>query len=61
MSQVLASLEISDPPENNDPPKKEALKLISLLKYNGYDRYPEQTLHWSERDDPLKVAKEEGC
>ena len=48
MSQVLASLEISDPPENNDPPKKEALKLISLLKYNGYDRYPEQTLHWSE-------------
>ena len=45
MSQVLASLEISDPPENNDPPKKETLKLISLLKYNGYDRYPEQTLH----------------
>ena len=41
MSQVLVSLESSDPPENNDPPKKETLKLISLLKYNGHDRYPE--------------------
>ena len=43
MSQVLANPESSDPPENNDPPKVETSKLISLFaKNNGYDRYPEQ-------------------
>ena len=43
MSQVLANPEISDPPENNDPPKVETSKLISFFaKNNGYDRYPEQ-------------------
>ena len=39
MSQVLANPESSDPPENNDPPKVETSKLISLFaKNNGYDR-----------------------
>ena len=31
MSQVLANLESRDPPENNDPPKEETLKQISLF------------------------------
>ena len=31
MSQVLANRESSDPPENNDPPKVETSKLISLF------------------------------
>ena len=44
--QVLANPESSDSPENNDPPKVETSKLISLfVKNNEYDRYPE---HWSE-------------
>ena len=43
MSLVIANLESSDPLENNDPPKVETSKLISLFaKNNGYDRYPEQ-------------------
>ena len=41
MSLVIANLESSDPLENNDPPKVETSKLISLFaKNNGYDRYP---------------------
>ena len=43
MSQVLANPESRDAPENNDPPKAETSKLISLfVKNNGRDRYPEQ-------------------
>ena len=46
MSKVLANPKSSDPPENNDSPKEETLKLISLFaKKNGYDRYPKQMPH----------------
>ena len=43
MSQVLANPESIDPPENNDNPKVETSKLISLFaKNDGYGGYPEQ-------------------
>ena len=46
MSQVLANPESSDPQRNNDFPKEETLKLISLFaKNNRYDTYPEQMPH----------------
>ena len=46
MSQVLANPESRDLHKNNNPPKVETSKLISLFeKNNGYDRYPEQMPH----------------
>ena len=46
MSWVLANPKSGDPPENNNLPKIETSKLISLsAKNKGYDRYPKQMPH----------------